>query len=73
MKVFEGKTVNDVWSLAFEELQAQAKEGFQDTSRDGDVVGEITDAVFVVSDPTRNIVSNPIRKMPMRYAVGDFI
>ena len=69
--VFEGKTVNDVWGQAFEALSEQAKAGYEAGSRDGVVVGEICDAVFCVTDPTRNIVSNPIRKMPMRYAVGE--
>ena len=69
--VFNAKTVNEVWEQAFEALKAQANEGFNDTSRDGGVVGEITDAVFCIEDPTRNIVTSPIRKMPMRYAVGE--
>ena len=69
--VFNGKTVNDVWLEAFNALQAQAEEGYTAGSRDGAVVGEICDAVLCVEDPTRNIVNNPIRKMPMRYAVGE--
>lgn len=69
--VFNAKTVNEAWEQAFEALKAQANEGFNDTSRDGEVVGEITDAVFCIEDPTRNIVTSPIRKMPMRYAVGE--
>ena len=67
--VFNAKTVNEAWEQAFEALKAQANEGFNDTSRDGGVVGEITDAVFCIEDPTRSIVTSPIRKMPMRYAV----
>lgn len=69
--VFEGKTVNDVWEQAYDRLASMAKESFKDASRDGPVVGEICDAVFCVEDPTRNIVTSPIRKMPMRYAVGE--
>lgn len=69
--VFNGKTVNDVWLEAFTALQAQAEAGYTAGSRDGAVVGEICDVVFCVEDPTRNIVNNPIRKMPMRYAVGE--
>lgn len=69
--MFEGKTVNEVWEKAFASLLEQATKGFQDTSRDGSVVGEITDAIFCVSDPTRNIVTSNIRKMPMRYAIGE--
>lgn len=69
--VFEGKSVNDVWSLAFDALERKALEGFTDGSRDGQVVGEICDAVFCVKDPTRNIVTSKIRNMPMRYAIGE--
>lgn len=71
MIVFSGKTVNEVWEKAFDALSMQANEGFQDSSRDGSVVGEFLDAVMIVDDPTRNIVTSPIRKMPMRYAVGE--
>lgn len=69
--IFDGNSVNDVWMLAFKALDAQAKQGRLDNSRDGNVVGEICDAVFCVADPTRNIVTNDIRKMPMRYAIGE--
>ena len=69
--VFEGYSVNDVWGQAFEALAAQAEQGRVDGSRDGNVVSEICDAVFCVADPTRNIVTNSIRKMPMRYAIGE--
>ena len=71
VRVFEGRTVNDVWLAGFKVLQAQAEEGYTNSSRDGAVVGEICDAIFCVEDPTRNIVSSPIRKMPMRYAIGE--
>lgn len=71
VRVFEGRTVNDAWLAGFKVLQAQAEEGYTNSSRDGAVVGEICDAVFCIEDPTRNIVSSPIRKMPMRYAVGE--
>lgn len=71
MRVFEGKTVNEVWEAAFHELADQAESGFNDSSRDGAVVGEFIDAVFHVEDPTRSIVTSPIRNMPMRYAIGE--
>lgn len=68
---FTGNTVNEVWEQAFIALDKLASKGFEDSSRDGAVVGEYLDAVMVVNDPTRNIVTSPIRKMPMRYAVGE--
>lgn len=69
--VFEGRTVNDAWLAGFNALKTQAEKGYTADSRDGGVVGEITDAVFCVEDPTRSIVTSSIRKMPMRYAVGE--
>lgn len=69
--VFNAKTVDEAWEKGFEALAAQAEQGYQAGSRDGAVVGEICDAVFCVEDPTRNIVTNRIRKMPMRYAIGE--
>lgn len=69
--VIQGKTVNEVWEQAYDILAGMAENSFKDPSRDGSVVGEICDAVFCVADPTRNIVTSDIRKMPMRYAVGE--
>ena len=68
---FTGNTVNAVWEQAFSALDRLAAQGFEDSSRDGVVVGEFLDAVMVVEDPTRNIVTSKIRNMPMRYAVGE--
>lgn len=42
-------------------------------SRDGDVVGEVLNAVTVIEDPTRCIMFNKIRNMPFRYAVGELL
>lgn len=41
-------------------------------SRDGEVVGEVINAITVIKDPTRNICKD-IRDMPMRYAVGEML
>lgn len=69
--LFAGKDVNSVWSQAFDTLKDIAERGLVADSRDGAVVAEVTEAVFCVEDPTRNIVTNPVRNMPMRYAVGE--
>jgi thymidylate synthase len=42
-------------------------------SRDGGIKGEVLNAITVIKDPTRGIVQSDIRKMPMRYAVGELI
>lgn len=56
------------WSL----LTFDGAKRIQD-SRDGLVVDEIINAVTVIKDPTRCIMKNNIRKMPMRYAVGELL
>ena len=43
------------------------------SSRDGDVHAEVINAITVIEDPTRSIVNNPIRNMPMRYAIGEML
>lgn len=42
-------------------------------SRDGGVKGEVLNAVTVIKDPTRGIIQSPIRKMPLRYALGELM
>lgn len=71
MTVFSAQSVNEVWEQGFEALAGQAEIGYTADSRDGKVVGEILNAAFEVTDPTRSVVTSPIRKMPMRYAVGE--
>lgn len=44
----------------------------KEESRDGEVVGEIINAITVIKDPTRNICDG-IRKMNMRYAIGEML
>lgn len=43
------------------------------SSRDGDVIGEIVNAITVIKDPTKNIMKNEVRNLPMRYAIGEFL
>lgn len=54
-------------------LSAQARDGNVQNSRDGEVVGEVISAVTIIKDPTRGIVQSDIRKMPVRYAVGELL
>lgn len=70
---FKGKNINEVWEHAFFKLKHQADIEDPKSSRDGNVASEILNACLIVEDPTRNILTNPIRKMPMRYAVGEFL
>lgn len=63
-------TVNGAWEYWYKVLSAMDMNA---SSRDGEVHGEVINAVTVISDPTRNIVTSDIRKMPMRYAVGELL
>lgn len=42
-------------------------------SRDGNVVGEVINATTVINDPTRCIMKSEIRKLPMRYCIGELL
>ena len=44
-----------------------------DNSRDGDVVGEVINATTILINPTKNIMSSSIRKLSMRYAIGEML
>lgn len=61
---------SDAFEFWYERLVNQNDE--QET-RDGAVVGEVLNAVTVITDPTRNIVNSKIRNMSMRYAVGELL
>lgn len=71
--VCRAKTANEAWQFWFDQLKAQAEQGRVESSRDGAVVGEFLNAVTIIEDPTRNIITSTDRKMPMRYAVGELL
>lgn len=64
------KNVDDAFMQWYDILSNM---GIDQKSRDGDVVGEVLNAVTVIEDPTRCIMNNSIRKMPFRYAVGELL
>lgn len=64
------RTATEAWEYWYNELFQQ---GNNDDSRDGPVCGEILNAVTIITDPTRGIVNSNIRKMPMRYALGELM
>ena len=70
MNYFEAKTATEAFDHWFNILNNQ---NLNAQSRDGGVKGEILNAVTVITDPTRGIVQSTIRKMPMRYAVGELM
>lgn len=64
------KDATDAWDFWYSNLASQPNLA---ESRDGAVVGEFLNAITVLSDPTRNIVKSDLRKMPIRYAVGELL
>lgn len=68
--VKHAEDLDTAWLYWYENLAGQ---GNIMSSRDGDVVGEILNAVTVISDPTKNIMRNRIRNLPMKYAVGEML
>lgn len=68
------KNIDEAWEFWYDkiELIAQESKGV-DSSRDGAVIGEIINAVTVIDDPTRCILKSPIRKLPMRYCIGELL
>lgn len=67
---FECETADEAFEHWYKLLLEQNE---VNDSRDGEVVGEIVNAVTVINDPTRCIMTNNIRKMSMRYAVGELL
>lgn len=68
--VVDAQTADDAWLAWYKRLAGQ---GVEKASRDGDVVGEVINAITVIKDPTRCVMTNSIRKMSMRYAVGEML
>ena len=67
-KVFED--VTKAWEFWFERL---ANMGKNQSSRDGDVVGEIINAVTVIENPKKNLVESRWRNLSKTYAIGELL
>lgn len=65
-----GNTIDDLWETWYEKLTAQK---LGDGSRDGEIRGEIINAISILNDPTRNILKSKRRNLPMRYAIGEML
>lgn len=65
--------INEAWGVWYEELTRQSKKGFIQPSRAGNVVGEVLNAVTVITNPRDNILTSEIRNMPLKYAVGELL
>lgn len=70
MNCIEVHNATEAFEHWFKLLNSQ---NLQASSRDGGIKGEVLNAVTVIKDPTRGIVQSSIRKMPMRYAIGELM
>ena len=69
-QTFDAVDIDDAWTHWYHALTSYVN---AEDSRDGKVVGEIINAVTVIEDPTRCILKSPIRKLPMRYMIGELL
>lgn len=42
-------------------------------SRDGKVIGEVINAITIIEDPTKCIMKNDVRKLSIRYCIGELL
>lgn len=66
----EADTLDEAFDYWYNLLSTDAN---NTKSRDGDVVGEVINAITVINDPTRCIMKSEIRKLPMRYCIGEML
>lgn len=64
------KSIDLVWTRWYDKI---SKMNEPNDSRDGMVIGEVINAISVIEDPTKNVLLSPIRKLSMRYAIGEFL
>ena len=64
------KNLDDAFEKWYEKLTENIS---NEKSRDGEVVGECINAITIIDDPTRCIMKSKIRKLPMRYCVGELL
>ena len=70
--IVRGKTIDDVWAEWYEMIALEHDCETQE-SRDGEVIGEVINATTIIQDPTRCILQSKIRKLPMRYMIGELL
>lgn len=71
-KFYHAKDADDAFNHWWEMLSSRGSSNIRE-SRDGNVIDEIINATTVIEDPTRCFMKNKIRKMPIRYAIGELL
>ena len=69
-QLITAKDIDEAWLYWYNSLNSMK---LSEESRDGGVVGEVINAITILTDPTRNIMRNDVRKLPMRYAIGEML
>ena len=62
--------ITDAWDFWYNLLSEQNDSVL---SRDGDVIGEVINAITVIRNPINNILKSDVRKLSMKYAVGELL
>lgn len=62
--------INQAWDYWYKVLSAMEE---STNSRDGEVHGEVINAITEILDPTKNILNSDVRKLSMRYAIGELL
>lgn len=63
-------SLDDAWLRWYGVL---SRMNLSEGSRDGGVVGEVLNAITIITNPINNIMKNNIRKLPMKYAIGEML
>lgn len=70
--VVKSETLDEAWMSWFEKMKSDNSIKSLE-SRDGKVASEVINAITVIENPTKNIMINKIRRLSMRYAIGEMI
>lgn len=62
--------INQAWDYWYKVLSAMEENA---NSRDGEIHGEVINAITEILDPTKNILNSDARKLSMRYAIGELL
>lgn len=70
--IVRSETLDEAWLSWFEKMKSgNSIKSLK--SRDGEVASEIINAITVLENPTKNIMTNQVRRLSMRYAVGEML
>ena len=68
--IVKSETLDESWLTWFKQMK-ECSDSIK--SRDGQVAAEVINAITVLENPTKNIMTNQVRKLSMRYAIGEML